>query len=122
MKSTYQTGLSGERIAAEWLTRRCGMKLLECRYRSKAGEIDLIMLDRKTIVFIEVKTRLNAAPGNGLLAVDGRKQKRIARSAMMYLIENNMLDRAVRFDVAEVNRNEVIHVPDAYQPGGMFYR
>ena len=43
MKTTYQTGLAGELQAEEWLIRNRGMKTLERRYRTKAGEIDLIM-------------------------------------------------------------------------------
>ena len=122
MKDTYETGLAGERFAAEWLRQKYGMQLIESRCRNKGGEIDLIMLDRETIVFVEVKTRLNAAPGSGLLAVDRRKQQRIARAAVIFLAENHMLKRSVRFDVAEVTATDVIHVPNAFQPGSMFYR
>ena len=86
MKTTYQTGLQGEQTAALWLEENRSMRLLESRYRNKAGEIDLIMLDGDTVVFIEVKTRLNAQAGTGLLAVDRRKQQRIARAAVLYLI------------------------------------
>ena len=122
MKNTYQTGLRGEQTAAAWLKQHYGMRLLESRYRNKAGEIDLIMLDGDTIVFVEVKTRMKALPGNGLLAVDQNKQRRIARAALMYLIGNGWQNRCVRFDVAEVSGSGVLYVPDAFQPGGMFYR
>ena len=122
MKQTYQTGIVGERAAAEWLNIHAGMKLVQTRYRNKAGEIDLIMMDHETVVFIEVKTRLHAPPGTGLLAVDRRKQQRIARAAILYLTENNMVKSQVRFDVAEVTVTEVIHVRNAFQPGNMFYR
>ena len=122
MKMTYQTGLDGELLASEWLIGHCGMKLIARRYRNKAGEIDLIMLDGKTVVFIEVKTRMKAEPGMGLLAVDRRKQQRIARAAALYLIENNMKDQPVRFDAVEINREKVLHIPNAFQPGRMFYR
>ena len=122
MKTTYRTGVAGEQAAAEWLAKHKGMKLLETRYRNRAGEIDLIMLDRDTVVFIEVKTRLHAAPGSGLMAIDLRKQQRVARSAMIYLMEKGWLERAVRFDAAEVTESQVIHVPGAFQPGNMFYR
>ena len=122
MKKTYETGLIGEQKAAEWLKEQAGMKLLEQRYRNQAGEIDLIMLDRDTIVFIEVKTRLHAIPGAGLLAVDRKKQQRIARAASLYLIGKGWLNRSVRFDAAEVTQSSVIHIPNAFQPGDMFYR
>jgi putative endonuclease len=122
MKTTYQTGLTGEKTAAEWLQGKYRMQLIETRYRNKAGEIDLIMLDQNTIVFIEVKTRLHATAGSGLMAVDRRKQKRIARAATLYLISKGMQNQAVRFDVVEVSCSGVLHIPNAFQPGGMFYR
>lgn len=122
MKSTYITGLNGEQTAEKWLQQHRGMKTLERRYRNKAGEIDLIMKDKETIVFVEVKTRLNSSPGTGMLAVDRKKQQRIARCAVLYLIEMGLLKSYIRFDVAEVSETSVIHVPDAFQPGTMFYR
>ena len=122
MKTSYQTGVIGEVTAAEWLKKYAGMKLLESRYRNKAGEIDLIMTDQDTIVFIEVKTRMHAPPGTGLLAVDRKKQQRIARAAALYLAEKHLVKKAVRFDVAEVTASDVNYVPNAFQPGSMFYR
>lgn len=122
MKRTYETGVDGENRAAEWLHEKYGMDLMETRFRSKAGEIDLIMKDGGTIVFIEVKTRLNAPPGMGLMAIDRRKQARIARAATLYLIHNGWLNHSVRFDVCEVSSDHVLHIPNAFQPGGMFYR
>ena len=54
MKETYETGLWGEDFAAEYLKEKLGMVLLEQRYRTKRGEIDLIMTDGDTVVFVEV--------------------------------------------------------------------
>ena len=122
MKTTYQTGLAGEQTAADWLKRKYGMILLETRYRNKAGEIDLIMKDKETVVFIEVKTRLHAFTGSGLMAVDRKKQQRIARAAMIYLISKDWMNLSVRFDVAEVTEKNVLYIPNAFQPGKMFYR
>ena len=122
MKITYQTGVAGEEAAAEWLAENRGMRLMESRYRNKAGEIDLIMAEEETIVFIEVKTRLHAVSGSGLAAVDTRKQGRIARAAMIYLGEKGWMNRLIRFDIVEVSNTRIIHVANAFQPGGMFYR
>ena len=104
MKTTYQTGIAGELKAAEWLRKNCGMKF-----------------DQNTIVFVEVKTRLHALPGTGLLAVDRKKQRRIARAAMLYLLSKGWQKRSCRFDVAEVSESGVLHIPNAFQPGDMFY-
>lgn len=121
MKTTYETGLRGENAAEEWLSREKGMVCLERRYRTRAGEIDLIMRDGDAIVFVEVKTRRTAEPGLGLAAVDGRKQRRIANGARLYLMARGWLNREVRFDLVEINRESILHIPNAFQPGGMFY-
>ena len=62
MKQTYETGLAGEETAEHFLEGK-GMVCLLRRYRNKCGEIDLVMKDRETIVFVEVKTRKKAGPG-----------------------------------------------------------
>ena len=122
MKETYQTGLRGENTAEKYLHDHLGMICLERRYRTKCGEIDLIMKDEDTIVFVEVKTRKTGTPGIGLMSVNPAKQKRIFRGAVIYLMNNHQLNQPVRFDVIEVNQDTIIHIPDAFQPGGMFYR
>ena len=122
MKMTYETGLLGEDMAAVWLEEHYGMRLQESRYRNKAGEIDLIMLDKDYIVFVEVKTRISGRPGCGLESVNRRKQQRIVRAATLYLMQHKMLNHAIRFDVIEVRDDEFLYIPNAFQPGGMFYR
>lgn len=122
MKQTYQTGLEGEETAEKFLRDTRGMICLEHRYRNRRGEIDLIMRDGEAIVFVEVKTRRNGAPGTGMMAVNAAKQRKIAQAAVMYLMMTGQMNRRIRFDVVEVNREAVIHIPDAFQPGGMFYR
>ena len=122
MKQTYETGLQGESTAEAYLHDRLGMTCLERRYKTRCGEIDLIMLDGKTVVFVEVKTRLTGNPGDGLMSVTEEKQKRISRAAVLYLMKSRQLDHPVRFDVIEVRPDSVRHIPNAFQPGSMFYR
>jgi len=122
MKQTYETGVSGEQLAAEWLIRKYGMKVIEQRCRTKAGEIDLIMLDGETVVFVEVKTRLHADAGIGIMAVDKRKQRRITNASVLYLLKKGWKNRAVRYDIVEVRPDGILYVPNAFQPGGVFYR
>ena len=122
MKQTYETGILGEIAAETYLCGKCGMICLERRYRTKSAEIDLIMQDQDTLVFVEVKTRSKGKPGDGLQTVNAAKQKRISRGAMLYLMKHHKLNQSVRFDVVEVNRENIIHIPNAFQPGGMFYR
>ncbi|MBQ3278307.1 MAG: YraN family protein [Clostridia bacterium] len=120
MKQTYETGLAGEETAERFLEGK-GMVCLLRRYRNKCGEIDLVMKDRETIVFVEVKTRKKAGPGQGLLAVDRKKQMRIFRAATLYLMEEKKLNTAVRFDIVEIGTDAVIHVPNAFQPSGTMF-
>ncbi len=121
-KATYETGVRGEEIAEAWLTAR-GMRCLERRYREKAGEIDLIMEDGETIVFVEVKTRFSTAAGGGLSAVTPAKQRRIAKCATLYAMKHDPHgEKGLRFDVIEINREGVTHLPNAFQPGGMVFR
>ena len=98
------------------------MICLERRFRNKRGEIDLIMQEGETIVFVEVKTRMTGITGTGMMAVNAAKQKRISQAAMLYLMTSRRLGCPVRFDVVEVRPDTVIHVPNAFQPGSMFYR
>ena len=121
MKKTYETGLHGEKAAEEYLTSQKGMICVERRLRNKCGEIDLIMFDGETVVFVEVKTRLTGNPGAGLSAVNKNKQQRLFKSAFLYLISKKMLNRPVRFDLVEVTSTQMIHIPNAFQPGGLFF-
>lgn len=71
--------------------------------RSNFGEVDIIAENAEYICFVEVKTRKAAGMRRGALAVDKAKQKRLLRTADIYLQEHpDKGDKAVRFDVAEV--------------------
>ena len=120
MKKTYETGLWGENIALEFLKRERGMSLQEHRFRTKCGEIDLIMLDGETVVFVEVKTRKTGEAGSGLSAVNIKKQRRITNAAILYLMKQKWMNRTVRFDLVEIHGNKILHVPDAFRPYGSF--
>lgn len=122
MKQTYETGLKGEETAEQYLRKNRNMICLERRFRNRCGEIDLIMQDGETIVFVEVKTRMTGGPGTGMTAVNAAKQRRISQAAMLYLMTSRRMERPVRFDVVEITPDSVIHVPNAFQPGSMFYR
>lgn len=94
-------GAEGERAAEKFL-RRARYTILARNYRCRGGEVDLIALDRSTVVFIEVKTRTQPGFGSPLEAVDQRKQRQIQRAAQYYLSENRLHDRNARFDVVGV--------------------
>ena len=94
-------GAEGERSAEKFL-RRQRYTIVERNYRCASGEVDLIALDRSTIVFVEVKTRTQVAFGSPLEAVGLRKQRQIQRAAQYYLTKNRLHDRNARFDVVGV--------------------
>ncbi len=110
---TYDKGLAGEGQAVQYLENR-GMRLVHRRYRVAGGEIDMIMLDGETLVFVEVKLRDTGKKGEGLMAVTAQKQRRIVKTALYYLAEHDH-DGPVRFDVVEVTAEGVQHVADAFQ-------
>lgn len=111
--SRYETGLSGEQTAENWLCER-GMHCEARRYRAADGEIDLVMIDGDTVVFVEVKSRPGRSAGAGLIAVTPAKRRRMTHAAQMFLIERGWMDRSVRFDVVEISADGILHVPNAF--------
>ena len=109
----YESGLHGEEQAELTLTAK-GMTVLSRRYRAEDGEIDLILQDGDTIVFAEVKARPQSRAGQGLLSVTPGKQRRICHAAMRYLIETERLNAPVRFDVVEITKDGILHIPNAF--------
>ncbi|MDO8262996.1 MAG: YraN family protein [Gallionella sp.] len=77
-------GALAEQWAAHYLQKQ-GLKLIEQNYRGRFGEIDLIMQDGATLVFVEVRLRRNADFGGAAASLDTRKQQRIIRTSQQYL-------------------------------------
>ncbi|MFO0905121.1 MAG: YraN family protein [Pirellulales bacterium] len=94
-------GERGERAAEEFL-RRLGYVILERRVRGTLGEIDLIAVDGRTLVFVEVKTRRSHEKGRPDEAVDARKQRKLTILALAWLKSRRLLNHAARFDVVAV--------------------
>lgn len=82
--------------------REQGLRLLERNFRSRYGEIDLVMEDGRTVVFVEVRFRANPRFGGALASVDRRKQAKLLATAACFLKERR-LDRPSRFDVAALS-------------------
>ena len=91
-----KAGDRAEQIAAGYLQRK-GLALIEMRYRCRWGEIDLILRDRETVVFAEVRLRRSKTFGGAAYSVDRRKQARIIATARHYLARTR--EAACRFDV-----------------------
>ena len=77
-------GVQAEQWAVRYLQQQ-GLKLIAQNYRSRFGEIDLIMQDGTSLVFIEVRLRRNAHFGGAAASIDAHKQQRIIRTAHQYL-------------------------------------
>ena len=77
-------GAQAEQWAAQYLQQQ-GLKLIAQNYRGRFGEIDLIMQDGMSLVFIEVRLRRNTGFGGAVASIDTRKQQRIIRTAQQYL-------------------------------------
>jgi len=77
-------GAQAEHWAADYLLHQ-GLKAVTQNYRSRFGEIDLIMRDDNVLVFVEVRLRSNANFGGAAASVDHHKQQRLIRTAQQYL-------------------------------------
>jgi putative endonuclease len=111
-------GKEGEKIAGHYLKKK-GYTLVARNYRCPVGEIDLIALDRRVIVFIEVKTRTGHGFGTPIEAVAPRKQRKIVQSAKFFLHEKGLQQRDARFDVIGVSwqgaKPRVEHIENAFE-------
>ncbi len=94
-------GRVGEAAALEALRSR-GYRIVACNVRLRRGELDIVAVERGTVVFVEVKARRSAAHGTPAEAVTARKRRALVRLAAAYLARRGWSDRPCRFDVAEV--------------------
>jgi len=94
----------GERgeLAAERFLRRRGHKVVARRQRTPLGELDLVTVDGRTVVFVEVKARESHVAGHPAEAVDTAKQQRLTRLATLFLKRHGLIEYSSRFDVVAV--------------------
>lgn len=116
-------GSRGEREAARYL-ERLGYRILARGHRQRLGEIDLVALDGRTLVFVEVKTWRRDDVGDPSQAVDERKQERLTRAALVYLKKRGLLEQPARFDVISIvwpdakSPPEIRHYINAFEAVG----
>lgn len=94
------SGAWGEALALNYL-RKKRYRPVAANYRSRFGEIDLIVQNRTYLVFVEVKLRRNNSFADAAEFVDQRKQKRLRTTAEIYLAEHET-ELQPRFDVIEI--------------------
>ncbi len=96
-------GKDAESLACRFLQAQ-GLALIERNYRRRPGEIDLIMVDADSLVFVEVRYRRQDRFGSGADSVDRRKQAKISACAQLYLQAHpEMAARPCRFDVISIS-------------------
>ena len=101
-KTSRELGNQAELFAAEMLTKQ-GLTLLEQNVNFRVGELDLVMKDKESLVFVEVKRRKQDKFGGALEAITFTKQKRLTRAALAYLQKNKLMDKVpCRFDLVAV--------------------
>ena len=121
MAKSKLAGAWGEALAAEYL-RKKRYTVVAAGYRCRYGEIDLIVQDKKHLVFVEVKLRKSADFAAAMEYVDRHKRDRIRVTASMYLSQNPTKLQP-RFDVIEIyapdgtqtQHPEIRHMEDAFQ-------
>ncbi len=100
LTSRKKRGNDAEKQACKHLQSH-GLKLLEKNFSMKAGEVDLIMLDGETFVFVEVRYRKNADFGGAAASVTLKKQQRIIKAALSYQ-QKYAPQSSMRFDVVAI--------------------
>jgi putative endonuclease len=95
-------GKDGENLACQELEER-GYAIITRRYRQCGGEIDIIARDGPTLVFVEVKTRDGHEFGDAAEAIPWWKRRRMARTALDYMMRHHISECPCRFDVVSIH-------------------
>jgi putative endonuclease len=96
-----ELGQRGEDEAARYL-KRLGYRIISRRERVLRGDIDIIALDGRTVVFVEVRSRSSTAHGHPVETIDQKKQRRLVDLANAYIRRHRLEDCSVRIDVVTV--------------------
>lgn len=104
---------------AERYLRAKGYRLLERNFRAPVGEIDIIVLEGETIVFVEVKTNETQEFGAPQERVHRKKQRQIIKTAWVYLKQKQMTNADFRFDVVGIDlsnssHEQIEHIENAF--------
>lgn len=95
-------GQAAEQAACDHLQSH-GLTLHTRNYRCRGGELDLVMQERETVVFVEVRYRSSSRFGGAAASIDGEKQRKLIHAAQMFLGEHRLTNRPCRFDVVTVS-------------------
>ncbi len=119
LRTSGVVGSSAEQRALHFLIAR-GLRPVARNFRCRGGEIDLIMLDGDCLTFVEVRYRASATFVPASQTVDTRKQRKIIRTAAMYVARNRQFAaHTMRFDVVSVEGTSMLSIAwisDAFRP------
>lgn len=116
MNNNIKKGMFGENKAVKYLMSK-GYRIIDRNYRTKIGEIDIIAIKSKVLIFIEVKTRSSTNYGFPYEAVNRRKQEKIVKSSLIYMKHKGLEDWQTRYDIIEVflqNKLKINHIENAF--------
>ena len=117
--TTLETGQRAEQLALRYLCER-GLQRVAMNFRSRGGEIDLIMLDADCLVFVEVRFRSSGSFVAASHTVDSHKQRKLIRTAALFIARNQQFAmHTMRFDVIAIEGREktaLTWLKDAFRP------
>lgn len=120
MDYVQKYGREGERQALEYLEGR-GWRLVETNYQTRWGEIDLIMLEGATLIFVEVKRRQTMKYGLPEESISPFKQRHLVKAALCYIKERRVENQLMRFDAVSVSPEGIRLIKNAFSADGMYY-
>ena len=104
-KTPLSIGNKAEKLALSFLKKQ-GLKFIEKNFFYHHGEIDLIMMDKQQLVFIEVRYRKSEKYGSALESVTQKKQQRIIKTSQYFLLKNKQYRQLpLRFDVVAFQKD-----------------
>lgn len=121
-RKNRQTGKRYENMALSYL-QKAGLVCVACNINYPEGELDLIMQDGLTWVFVEVRFRRSSAFGGAVVSVTRQKRERLLKAAARWLMDKNLsIENAdCRFDIFAITGNEVEWIQNAFNEDNIYY-
>lgn len=110
----YALGIVGEQMAAEYLKSKNYNILSKNVSYPNVGEIDIVALDGRTLVFVEVRTRADNMFGHPLETLTKAKQSKIVKASRRYIQDNKTMASAFRYDVIAILNENIEHITNAF--------
>jgi len=123
MQSKDDLGLAGEEIACQYL-RRNGYRILEQRFRTKFGELDIVCRKGRELVFVEVRSRKQESGYLPEESITRQKIRHLVKAAQIWLTKKKLEGMEIRFDLVTIDFSKtptaLNHFPAAFDSGGEF--